>query len=182
MTPSVWWSRSRWERPMQSPRAHHPHLHPSARGSARSHTWGVHTSCPPSPGNCQGHPGAGGPGVRDGVDWTGRGSCLEQSLNSGSLFGSCKRPGSGTDGCPHGDLLGRQQPGMAVQGGTGRHCAGKREALEKKNHQDMQHGTICFTKSLLFITAAIAPGTMLAPVLRQVLPPCASVSPSIRWG
>lgn len=59
---------------------------------------------------------------------------------------------------------------------------GKREALEKKNHQDMQHGTICFTKSLLFITAAIAPGTMLAPVLRQVLPPCASVSPSIRWG
>lgn len=92
MTPSVWWSRSRWERPMQSPRAHHPHLHPSARGSARSHTWGVHTSCPPSPGNCQGHPGAGGPGVRDGVDWTGRGSCLEQSLNSGSLFGSCERP------------------------------------------------------------------------------------------
>lgn len=167
---------------MQSPRAHHPHLHPSARGSARSHTWGVHTSCPPSPGNCQGHPGAGGPGVREGVDWTGRGSRLEQfefrepvRLLRASL--ALEQMGVPTAICWADSS--RAWPSKEAQAAI---VLGKREALEKKNHQDMQHGTICFTKSLLFITAAIAPGTMLAPVLRQVLPPCASVSPSIRWG
>ena len=107
---------------MRSPRAQHLHC---TRVSARGHMAGVQDVIylPPwPPGTCQGHPGAGGPGVTEGKDQTGLGACLGQSFQLLFLPGRLAQEQMGV---PMAILLGRPQPDMPVQGSTSHHCAGE---------------------------------------------------------
>lgn len=96
-----------------------------ARVSARGHMAGVQDVIylpPRPPGTCQGLPGAGGPEVRKGKDWTGLRACLGQSFQLWLLRGHLAREQMGV---PSAILLGRPQPDMPVQGSTSHHCAGE---------------------------------------------------------
>ena len=107
---------------MRSPRAQHLHC---TRVCARGHMMGVQDviHIPPwPPGTCQGLPGAGGPGVREGKDRTGLGACLGQSFQLWLLRGHLAQEQMGV---PMAILLGRPQPYMPVQGSTSHHCAGE---------------------------------------------------------
>lgn len=109
MAPSVWLVQEQMGSPAV-PEGVAPaftHVHTWIR--TQTHTGCVaHDTSPSTPGEAtRATLVAGDPGVRERRDHAGLGSCLGQSLNPGSLFVPSRVSGSGTDGCPHGDLDGQ---------------------------------------------------------------------------